>query len=354
MIDNAPFYTKETDIIKAFINSGKLNFVQDVVRYDRIDGVELKTSYYKYFNLNISIKYDKDGRPQELKSKGSLHYLYNDGLHNANDFNFNNLRDTINQIKNDFNVSPFDLILSPIEYAVMVVTNYSVPDIIENTFMEQRKAFNKTAKGEFSIISGNTNNEKRLKFYYKYDEFPLECRVGTLRLEVQQKRMRGINKEGIKTLGDLLKRKNLLILSERHFNYYRHLVLCDYTIKLPRTSKYKNQLTDFKNLNYWRSLVRKSRAGNDYETKYNDDLKTLNKLSKIYGNNLLNELLQLSKNKWIDLLGVCKNQSAFLINRPKDAQLYKPKEAPFIECTPFQFKVNRENIKRKQNQLYLT
>ena len=88
MYDNLPFQTTDINTINSFLNSGFLTLKNEDYKLLPKTGAELRTTYSKYYNLTISVKYDIDNKPIELKSKGSLHYLMNEGKHNADEKTF--------------------------------------------------------------------------------------------------------------------------------------------------------------------------------------------------------------------------------------------------------------------------
>lgn len=334
MYDNLPFKTNDLETIKAFLNSELLVFQNESIKYDTNTGEEIRTTYFKYINLTFTVRYNREGLPMELKSKGSFHYLMNNGKHNADNITFKKAKNFLLDFQKLFNVDLKNLVLSPPEFAVNFISYFDVEEIVQNTFYEQRKQFNNNEIGQPSKISGKRSNDYRLKIYSKSHEHPSYCPANTLRLEYQAKKMRGLNRLGIKTVHDLLSLTNWVKIMEMHLSYFRHLVIYDFNIKIPNNSKYKKTLYDLRNPNYWEKLLKNIRKGIEYETKYNDELSHLNYLSKNYGSNLLISLLFTAKIQWINNLGICKEYSVFQIKKPKDAPLFKPKEAPIIVCIP--------------------
>lgn len=334
MYDNLPFVTEDLETIKCFLNSEKLLFSNESIKYDKETGVELRTTYFRYRNLTISVKYNINGRPIELKSKGSFHYLLNNGLHNADNKTFTELKNFLLDFEKLFNIDLRNLKLAPSEFAVNIKIPYDVEDVIQNCYYEQRKPFNDNSVGNPSIISGSNKNDYQLKIYSKSHDHPEHCRKNTLRLEYKAIRSRSIKSFGIVMMSDLLVLKNWIRIMDYHSELFKNLVLYDFSIRLPRNSKHKTSIINFSNKNYWKNLLKSINKGIIYNTKYNDEVTTLNLLSEKYGNDILSNILELSKKQWISNMGLCKERSVFTKRKPKDAQLLKPKDAPFIVCIP--------------------
>lgn len=333
MYDNLPFKTNDLETIKAFLNSKLLVFRNENITYDK-NGEGLRTTHNKFINLTLSVNYNKDGKPIELRSKGSFHYLRNNGKHNADQLTFKEAKEFLLNFKKTFGIDLKKLDLQPPEFAVNIPIPFDIEKVVQNTFYEQRKQFINNSPGNPSKISGKTSNDYRLKIYSKYHEHPNYCEPNTLRLEYQAKKMRGLHRLGISTIHDLLSLKNWTKIKDLHLNYFRHLVLYDFNIELPKNSKYKKRASELSNPNYWEDIVNSSKKKKEYSTKYNEEVNTLNFISKKYGANMLKSILQLANLQWIENLGICANTSFYEVKKPKDAPLLKPKDAPFIECNP--------------------
>ncbi len=333
MYDNLPFETDHIPTIKAFASCDQMKFISDGYKYK--NGIAIKrTCYYKIYNLNISIEYDSDSNPLKLTSRGSMHYYKNKGLHNAD---FVSLRDAIRNLKDFESMLKIDLQnleLKPFEIAQMIVIPFEIEEIVMNTFCEKRKMFQNNQPTKPSKISGSVQNDYRIKIYSKHHEHPSYCEPNTLRIELQAKRMRMFTKHEITTVKDLLEFKNWVILKKIHKDHMKHLVIFDHTIKLPKNSKFKKDLHNFSNENTWRKLIKECKNDTEYETKYNDEVKRLRILSKNYGSNIFEKINQMIDLQWFKFINSCCSTQFKITHFPKEAQLLKPKEAPFIACKP--------------------
>lgn len=275
-----------------------------LVFMEKIEKVNFKTGeiYYtikrKYLNLTFSFKMDSQEKLEELTIRGSAHKFYNNGLHNANTMFFNDFKTTLDKYASLFKLDLTKCILLPFEYGTNLYlnefSNYNVDDIILNTYCIKRKMFNCNAGIETSLISGTSKTEVRIKFYSKSAEYPKYCN-NTLRIEDKLTKTRGVTSKGIIYVSDLYDIKNHKILLEKHLENISNIVLYDYTMKIPKNSKNVNLAKQFKNPIFWKKLIKNCKIGVEYDTKYNEKVSQLNSLSKKYGSNILQELLQQTK-----------------------------------------------------------
>ncbi|MFL0088547.1 hypothetical protein [Tenacibaculum maritimum] len=300
LIDNLPFYTIDEDNMQNAYNSPLLVFIE------KIEKVNFKTGeiYYinkrKYLNLTFSFKIDSQEKLQELTVRGSVHKFYNGGLHNANTMSFNDFKTTLDKYVSLFGLDLTKCELLPFEYGTNLYlnefSNYNIDNIILNTYCVKRKMFNCNAGIDTSLISGTSKTEVRIKFYSKSAEYPKYCN-NTLRIEDKLTKTRGVTSKGINYVSDLYDIKNHKILLEKHLENISNIVLYDYTMKIPKNSKYLTLSKKYRNPIFWKKLIRNCKNGKEYNTKYNEEVGKLNSMSKKYGSNILQILLQQTKNQ---------------------------------------------------------
>lgn len=334
MYDNLPFRTDNIKTITSLLNGQNVIFQKDGYKYKESTGEPLRTAYFKYKNLRLTVDFNENGVPFQLVSRGSFHYLMNEGKHNANQYTFEDMRAFLLKFQEDFKIDLQTLHLLPPEFAVNFPIPFEVEKVVQNIFFEQRKPFNTNSPGNPSKISGKTCNDYRLKIYSKSHQYPDFCQPNTIRLEYQAKKMRALHRLGISSLQDLLNLKNWIKIKEFHLNYFQYLLIYDYTIRLPRNSKHQRNLKDLSNFIYWENLIKDCSIGEKYNTKYNDNVNNLNSLSKRYGTDLLSNILLNAKNQWNTNLGTCYNYAYSEVKKLKVAPLSKTKDAPFIVCNP--------------------
>ncbi len=334
MIDNVPFIVRDQITINKFLSNEALTIISSTESYDQKTGEIRERRIFKYRNLTFKFLFASNKQPFELRVSGSLHYFKNNGCHNADDFSYFEIVEILTNFQITFDINLKYLRLLPFEFGINFPIIYKPDYVVFNIFYEQRKLFTNNVGNIPSKISGNNNCDYSLKVYSKSDQFPNECPENTIRWEVKLRRTRVLKKYNIETVADLLKFETYKILKKVHLEYFQHLVLYDYTIKIPTKGKYKNFLDKYRIALNWKILIEEIKSGKGYETKYNDKVKLLNRASKLYGSNMLSNLLNLANLKWDELLIIPCVPSKFEIKKPKHAQKTKPKHAPYIMCIP--------------------
>lgn len=302
MYDNLPFKSRDKCVINAFISSGKLKLFDEKITYCKKTGLQFTNKrFYKYFNLIFVFDYLSKDVIKEVSCKGSFHYLINEGVHNANRVNFVEASAMLNNFADEFNVDLSKLILRPPEFAVLINPEFNINEIIDYTFYESRKRFNcNPSHISTSKLSGKPTDNYRLKSYNKYIEHPLHCQSNTLKFEYKFIRVRRLFNKNIKTMADLLILENWVVIRDIHLEHFKQLVIYDFTIELPKKASQVliNKLKNYSNQKYWKDLVRDCKNGSCAEKQYNKKLNDLNKLSKKYGSNLKEYLIELVEKEW--------------------------------------------------------
>ncbi len=310
--------------------------------------VDKKTGEYnnhykkKYRNLSFTFRLDstKD-KIISLTVRGSIHKFYNNGLHNANRLTFKQLTATLDNYEAIFGIDLSKCKLLPLENGTNIrlrdIENYqfNIDDVIQHTICIKRKMYNHNAGIETSLISGTSKNEVRNKFYSKSAEQPKYCNTDTLRIEDKETKTRRLKKENIVMVSDLYVVKNHIKLLEMHLENISNMVIYDYTIQIPRKSKYLKIANELKTSIYWRKLIKDCKTSKEYHTKYNDKVRLLNNLSEKYGTNLLHNIAQQVKKQSLKDLGLCNFSTLEITKKPKNAPSQKPKNARlYIGCNP--------------------
>ena len=66
---------------------------------------------------------------------GSLHYFYNDGIHNYNNFTFTNLVNTLEEVAELLEIELKNIVLQNIEFGVNIILPFLVQNITNNLLM---------------------------------------------------------------------------------------------------------------------------------------------------------------------------------------------------------------------------
>ncbi len=336
-------------------NCSLLEFVENIEKADEGTGELYHIYKRKYLNLSFSFILDSQKIFKKLTVRGSVHTFYNNGLHNANVMSFRAFTTTLDKYYSLFGIDLTKCKLHPLEYGTNLYlsefSDYNVDEIIQYTFCVKRKMFSYNGGIDTSLISGTRNNEVRIKFYSKSADYPKYCN-NALRIEDKLTKSRGLTKKGIVFVSDLYDVTNHIILLEKHLENLSNIVLFDYTINIPRNSKYAIIARRLNSSDYWRKLIKECRKKQVYDTKYNDEVALLNMLSEKYGTNMLQKLMQYVEKQTLTALGVCDFNKFDIIKTPKNALLKKPKNAQLhIPCIPNAYNINYVSKLKKINQL---
>lgn len=263
---------------------------------------ELPTNKIKvYKNLEFTFSLNN-----QLKIKGSLHKYYNNGIHNANDFSFNDFRNTVKKLNQLFEIDPEKCVLRSFEFGInMQPANYKTFDIYQNVFYhsadKRRVKFSEPIQKTYKQ-AGTQQNIFALKLYDKHAQYPEYTNGELMRFEIKYFRMREINKKGIHTLADLLKIENQLYLRNELTKRFNEILFYDFSISLQKFTK-KDQLKviNYSNPNYWEKL-NLSEKRNDFSKAK----KTLKTFVINHSENIQKKLLHIIEYKSITLLNLSK------------------------------------------------
>ena len=205
MLDLIKFKITDEVQINTVWNNELLEYVGKSERLYIDEIKEKKTKKYK--NLYF-IKHQN-----RLEVSGSIHYFYNDGLHNADDFYIEYCINAINQIKDLFSIDLNKCQIINLEYGVNINPIINVTDLIHNLVYHEKRQFTRPTT-HFSFKLAGYEAYKQIKAYDKSVQFPHECE-NTFRFEVRSRQAKFIHSLGLFTLHDLtlLENYNILIAS---------------------------------------------------------------------------------------------------------------------------------------------
>lgn len=216
----------------------------------------------KYKNLYF-IKHQN-----RLEVSGSIHYFYNDGLHNADDFYIEYCINAINQIKDLFSIDLNKCQIINLEYGVNINPIINVTDLIHNLIYHEKRQFTRPTT-HFSFKLAGNEAYKQIKAYDKSVQFPHECE-NTFRFEVRSRQAKFIHSLGLFTLNDLTDITNYNVLIMSLLKEWDNVLLLD-------TSKDID--TKFFNSVFWEDILK-----NGNRNKFNNQKKLYYK--KLGSNNL--------------------------------------------------------------------
>ena len=249
MLDLFKFRITDVVQIDTVWNNGLLEYVGKSERL-YIDEIKEK-QIRKYKNL-IFIKYQ-----DRLEISGSIHYFYNNELHNADDFYIEDCISAIIQIKNLFDLDLNKCKLINLEYGVNINPIINVTDLVHNLIYHSTRQFVRTTIHNDFKQAGN-EAYKQVKAYNKSVQFPHECE-NTFRFEVRTREHKFLKKLGIVSLQDLVEISNYDKLITSLLNEWDNVLLFDLS---------KDIDTKFFNTHFWEDVLK-----NGNRNKFNNQKK---------------------------------------------------------------------------------
>lgn len=210
---------------------------------------EIKELYTKSYKNLYFTKFQN-----RLEIKGSLHYFFNDGLHNANDFNINDCIGTIEQIKELFKLDLYKCKLINLEYGVNIISPIPINDLILNLIYHEKRPFIRATEHSYYRIAGK-DCYKQIKAYNKSVQFPDHCNENTFRFEVKSKQSKFINKKGFNILNDLTIKNNYKTLVDSILKEWNNVLVFDKSKPIDKK---------FFNTFFWEELIL-----NSHRNKFN-------------------------------------------------------------------------------------
>ena len=224
---------------------------------------EIKELFSKSFKNLYFTKFQN-----RLEIKGSLHYFFNNGLHNANDFKIHDCIGIIEQIKELFKLDLNKCKLINLEYGVNINPIIEVDDLVQHLIYHEKRQFTRPTTHFNYKIAGN-EAYKQIKAYDKSVQFPKYCN-NTFRFEVKTKQAKFINNLGLLTLQDLTEINHYNTLINSLVNEWDNVLLFD---------KSKEVGNKFFNTEFWEDILK-----NGNRNKFNNQKKTYYR--KLGSNNL--------------------------------------------------------------------
>ena len=249
MLDLLKFKITDEVLINTVWNNDLLEYVGKSERL-YIDEIKEKQTK-KYKNLYF-IKHQN-----RLEVSGSIHYFYNDGLHNADDFYIEVCISAIVQIQNIFNIDLNKCQLINLEYGVNINPIINVTDLIHNLIYHEKRQFTRPTT-YFSFKLAGNEAYKQIKAYDKSVQFPHECE-NTFRFEVRTRQAKFIQSLGLFSLQDLTNIDNYNVLIASLLKEWDNVLLFDLSKEID---------TKFFNTIFWEDILK-----NGSRNKFNNQKK---------------------------------------------------------------------------------
>ena len=234
-------------------------------------------------------------KSQQVKVVGNLHYFFNQGKHNSNDFDFENVVKAINEICKILKTSPQKAFLRGFEFGI----NISFPQVKE---LLLRLLSLKTAiaekdkdKNTFFDLYRFEFTQFSVKVYDKGSMFNLD--ESLLRLELHIDKMQWIQKQipSLKTLADLQNKETMQLLGKILYELVEEVLIIE---DLEMSSM--NQ----KEVSIWNEIIKKKSWKNIAPEQRRNQKKVFNSITENFKNSCHKEdLLKTVSQKLNFLLG---------------------------------------------------
>lgn len=211
--------------------------------------------------------------------EGSLHKYWNNGEHNFNDFNIDNLAQVIQTISETFKIDPNEAIINIMELGINIHSPVNIDLFLQNLFFHRKIPFKWCETQTEGNYYQAKHQQYRLKVYDKSLQYHQFYNIeNILRLEINYASPKLVSLFGIRTMADLIDFK----FSKFIAHLKSELFIClfyDYTIDNDST-----RLLHYSNRNYWHNLIQNKSAStykkhlnilNGYIETHSDNVKKL-------------------------------------------------------------------------------
>ena len=321
MLDGIKIVIKDTDQIYKVWSHSDLIYHSEHSYLNKSDG-SLKLVVKKtFFNLEF-IQYE-----ERLEIKGSLHKLFNSGLHNANDFTVSDCIKTIDKLCSQFGIDPVLCNVINLEFGVNITAPVNVSDLVKWLRFHGKNKFEPYEKLDQCFSAGT--DYFKVKAYNKTLQFPEYAQPNTFRFEGKTRQSKYLRTKGIKTLRDLTAPAIYGQLSDIILSEWVNVLIFD-----KRTKKG----VKFCNTDFWEEIINYNHRNTFTNTK--------KKYYKLLGGNGLQNLIYTAISEKLTFLITCANSTSLdqcNHGKPQDGTGVKPGNS--IVHIPTIVKVETNKIK---------
>ncbi len=241
--------------------------------------------YYFATYQNLIFKYYESG---VLIIEGSLHYWFNKGKHNYNDFTFSNLQEMIIKLETDFKIKSQKAILQNIEFGLNNIVYFVIACVLDWLLVYKNKEFRTDYSRNYKVCD---LSQYSYKIYNKSYQFELPYQV--LRNELKFLKMEKINQIGVYTLHDLTGTHWIEPVCKLLLDAWDDVILHDIT--LDETKCEPLQLQKYKRPTYWTHDLQSNRMQRKREKEAFENLQAKHSLQR------KKEIRELLQKKWKEL-----------------------------------------------------
>jgi len=269
-----------------------------------------------YKGLRFELWPSASGKGYACILNGSLHKYHNGGQHNANDFPFSALVDTITSLSATFGLVPAKATLHGLEVGVNIKLPFSPLRVFKQVLCYRNKPFTQIDKRNKRLGLVCCLHDYDVKLYDKQAQSGQPC-GHVLRFEVKAKKMRYLRPFRISTMADLTNIGKVYSLLALLTDALQNIVFFDYSIDRQRLNNQElNQYLTLGNPVHWQGMSK-------YQLTRNRQ--RLNALLAQHSKQQLKPLLYgLMLENWKGLFGSCPEAE----NLQPFHRLTWPNEAP--------------------------
>lgn len=192
--------------------------------------------------------------------RGSLHKYYNSGKTNANDFDFYQLQEVIQELKEKFHIEPENAYLRNLEFGVNVQTHITAQSLINNLVANGNRSFSDFKIQREKVGKGIGKDEFQIKIYDKgkQENKPINNLV---RFEYSITRMRYLKPFGIVKLSDLQHLDKLKPLVSLLLDFWNTSIYYDKQFRFKEMTDFEQKkLLFYSNARNWTEFNRMQRT----------------------------------------------------------------------------------------------
>lgn len=238
MLDFIKFKIKDKELVHKIWGNSDLSYKSEHSFVNKSTG-EIREIYNKqYFNLTFSRNDDF------LEVSGSLHKLFNKGLHNANDFTVSDCIKTINKLCLHFAINPEYCQVNNLEFGVNIEAPANVSEVVRWLRFHNKRQFNLYPDLTECYFAGSTYFG--VKAYNKTLNYPKYAMPNLMRFEGKTRQSKYLQSKKIYTLADLINPSIYNMLSQLLLAEWGNVLIFD-----KRTKKG----VKFCNTDYWLDII---------------------------------------------------------------------------------------------------
>jgi hypothetical protein len=192
-------------------------------------------------------------------ANGSLHKFHNGGEHNADQFTFSKLLQSIDSFSDIFTLDPGKTKIHGLEIGVNINLAFPPLRVLKNLVCYRSRPFDPINKRSLTKGLQCSLTQYRVKVYDKAKQSGVEC-GNVLRFEVAVDKMQVLKQYGISTLADLYDLSKVYPLVNVLKETLEGIIWTDTTTDLSRlTDKEQRQWLSFSNAKTWQGMEKRGR-----------------------------------------------------------------------------------------------